>query len=388
MSNSAAIGADDMTTDSEVDVELAVPTSLNVTEGQSVQGPTNKKSIFEAGLHANANTSNREEDMFEEALTALDAMHNSDHNCIVSSVGKDLGDDEDSETGTRSTLSDTELTAKGHITPSRVATKTALDFDTEATIYPSAINKGVAIGRDDSDGEPGYKKIKKYRRMSNFVIAITISFIITAIAVSIVGTFSKQKSIPPLVTTVAPTISQTPTISKTPPISQSPTVSSQPTMLPTMLPTSATPTSAPSTNPTNTMIPSSLPSQSPTRGPTYQPSAGVTDLSILVSQSTSPNRDVVVPAGIIALIDGNIDAGQIDVQGELRCHPGVKVAKLRTDGIMMGRTGALFSCGSITDPFKNKVIIELKGNRDFGMGVRALGARSGGIIALHGETSN
>eukprot|EP00978_Attheya_sp_CCMP212_P040985 scaffold229602_cov60-Attheya_sp.AAC.1 len=55
---------------------------------------------------------------------------------------------------------------------------------------------------------------------------------------------------------------------------------------------------------------------------------------------------------------------------------------------MVGRTGALFSCGSISDPFKNKVIIELKGNRDFGMGVRAMGARSGGIIALHGETSN
>eukprot|EP00550_Attheya_septentrionalis_P010981 CAMPEP_0198304426 /NCGR_PEP_ID=MMETSP1449-20131203/57396_1 /TAXON_ID=420275 /ORGANISM="Attheya septentrionalis, Strain CCMP2084" /LENGTH=840 /DNA_ID=CAMNT_0044006949 /DNA_START=28 /DNA_END=2553 /DNA_ORIENTATION=- len=127
------------------------------------------------------------------------------------------------------------------------------------------------------------------------------------------------------------------------------------------------------------------PSASPTRGPTYQPSAGVTDLSILVAQSAFSKNDVIIPAGTVALIDGDIDVGVIDVRGELRCHPGVDDAMLRTDGIVLKGKGALLSCGSKSEPFRNTLVIELKGKRDFGMGDRAIGAKDGGVISLHGE---
>jgi hypothetical protein len=233
-----------------------------------------------------------------------------------------------------------------------------VDFDPQGGFFSSFFNLNttdrLAAGKpaDDSIAVLALK-LQNFRHLNKVGIVIaavfTLSFI-TGLSVFLTSASTSE--------TYSPTISQSPTTTQSP--SFTPTTSSRPTI-------------------------SAGPSASPTRGPTYQPSAGVTDLSILVAQSGSSKNDVIVPAGTIALIDGDIDVGVIDVRGELRCHPGVDDAMLRTDGIVLKGKGALLSCGSKSEPFRNTLVIELKGNRDFGMGDRAIGAKNGGVISLHGE---
>eukprot|EP00978_Attheya_sp_CCMP212_P013672 scaffold34353_cov59-Attheya_sp.AAC.1 len=215
-----------------------------------------------------------------------------------------------------------------------------IDFDPQGGYFSSFFNLNMtdrlAAGKpaDDSIAMLALK-LRTFRHLNKVGIAIAAVFtlsLITGLSIFLMSASTSE--------TYSPTISQNPTTTQYP--SFTPTTSSRPTI-------------------------SAGPSASPTRGPTYQPSAGVTDLSILVAESGSSKNDVIVPAGTVALIDGDIDVGLIEVRGELRCHPGEDHAMLRTDGIVLKEKGALLSCGSKSEPFRNTLVIELKGKRDFGM---------------------
>eukprot|EP00978_Attheya_sp_CCMP212_P013159 scaffold32954_cov51-Attheya_sp.AAC.1 len=252
-----------------------------------------------------------------------------------------------------------------------------VDVDPQGGFFSSLFNlattDSLAAGKPEDRIAMLALKLRTFRHLNKVGIAIaavfTLSFI-TGLSVFLTSESTSE--------TYSPTISQNPTTTQYPSFTPTPapTTSSQPTI-----------SAGPSAFPTSSTSPSALPSASPTRGPTYQPSAGVTDLSILVAQSGSSKNDVIVPAGTVALIDGDIDVGLIEVRGELRCHPGVDHAMLLTDGIILKGKGALLSCGSKSEPFRNTLVIELKGKRNFGMGDRAIGAKNGGIISLHGEAT-
>ena len=96
------------------------------------------------------------------------------------------------------------------------------------------------------------------------------------------------------------------------------------------------------------------------------------------------NDDVIIPPGVVVLLDGAAQARSVDVQGELHCTD--SDISLAAEWVMVtGRLG----CGSRAYPFTHTFTITLNGNNDHEdimmMGDKFVGAMGSGVIELHGE---
>lgn len=99
--------------------------------------------------------------------------------------------------------------------------------------------------------------------------------------------------------------------------------------------------------------------------------------------------DVTIPAGFNVLIDGNVIARKITIEGSLKPLTNSINFTIETRGIMVMGSNALFEIGSPVLPYTGKCSITLIGNNSSevlftGMGTKVLGSMNGGTIRLEG----
>ncbi len=96
------------------------------------------------------------------------------------------------------------------------------------------------------------------------------------------------------------------------------------------------------------------------------------------------NTDIVIPRGQTILLDSNVSAATLTVNGTLICDN--RDLDLSARWIMVHGT---FQCGTDREPFQHRLNITLTGNDKnesvMNMGTKTLGAMGGGIISLHGQ---
>ena len=96
---------------------------------------------------------------------------------------------------------------------------------------------------------------------------------------------------------------------------------------------------------------------------------------------------VSIPAGKRIVLDQDIDVASLTIAGELVCAAQDLAVRA---GFVMVHAGGRLVCGTVAEPFTNRLRITLTGGateaNEMGMGAKFLGAMSGGVIELHGET--
>jgi len=104
------------------------------------------------------------------------------------------------------------------------------------------------------------------------------------------------------------------------------------------------------------------------------------------------SADLIIGQGQTHVIDTDITAGLILVEGTLRCPDNTTVLTIETEGIVVAGSGAEFRCGTSSSPFRGELTITLTGDRDasqiYGgsqLGTRAIVATNAGVISLHGK---
>lgn len=107
-------------------------------------------------------------------------------------------------------------------------------------------------------------------------------------------------------------------------------------------------------------------------------------------QLPGASDDVIIPAGFLINLTGNIEVKSITINGTLRAIPGASI-QLETEGIMVMGNDALFEVGTAAEPFDAAhactitLIGEDDGDNVMGMGDKLIGAMNGGKIEFHGQ---